>query len=137
MFWLRFARLLASVAWEGVYSLFCLFAFLFLGRRRVWRERIASEMRRGAPSREMRRGAPSSGSGAVAWIAISLGVLVAPGCTQFPGASFERQVENTVWSARVLADQTGEFEGLLADLRKLFFDPEWDQLPGTFEQLGW
>lgn len=78
--------------------------------------------------------------GAIA-LAISLGlsVFLGTGCqSTFPGASFEKQVDELRWSLAVIFDPELEesMESLKSDLRTLF-DPELDQLPETIEMLGW
>jgi hypothetical protein len=66
--------------------------------------------------------------------------LAASGCTSCagPGGSFADQIDNTVWSLRVLSGQSGDLEGLGRDLQWLFDPrPELDDLPQTFCVIGW
>jgi len=44
MFWLRFLRLLGSIAWEGLYNLACMIVFLLPGRRALARARVRQLM---------------------------------------------------------------------------------------------
>ena len=137
MFWLRFLRLLASVVWEGIYSAVCLVVFLVPGRvlagqRSVVRERVRKLMSEPV-SPAMRKNL---------WVflcslAVVLGALGASGCrTAHIRGSFGAQVDNLVWSAERLADQSGDLDSLAGDVGMLL-EPEWGELEDTFRLLGW
>ena len=120
MFFFRFLRLIASVLWEGVCNGASLAAFGLFRRRDTGRAHVRELMTR---------------AGALLVVAAVL-LPATTGCTTFPGASFERQIDQTVWSMRVMTDASGEFDGLVSDILVLT-DPEWGELPSSLEQLGW
>lgn len=136
MFWPRFLRLLASVAFEVLCNAFYLIAFLF--RRRHVRARIRALMLTQADFTAAdadERGSPT-GLKAIACLAFASLCLVSSGCQSFPGASFGRQVDELTWSAKTMVEMPNWKESLLLDLKTLS-DPEWDQMGDSLSQLGW
>lgn len=63
-------------------------------------------------------------------------LLLAGGCSSFPGTSFKRQVEEFNWSVSAMVGTPGWQENLLWDLEVLG-DPEWGELGNSFTMLGW
>jgi len=129
MFWLRFLRLLASIAWEGAYNLVCLLVFVLPWRRRLARDRVRTLMSRTTMQR--------------LWILSSTLVLASAvwlgvGC-HHPGqsGSFQRQIDDFAWSVEVLAEDKDPPMREIAHDLTVTFDPEWGQLAETFQLLGW
>ena len=121
MFWLRFLRLVLSVAAEGIYNAFWLLLFPF--RRRQIRERVRACLY-------------GTGRKPALVLVVVANALLVGGCSAFPGASFENGLAQTEWSVHALVGMPGWRESLGEDLEMLA-DPEWDQLADTFSQLGW
>ena len=70
-----------------------------------------------------------------AWLAVVL-LTAASGCESFPGASFEKRVEELTWSVKVMAEQPRWQEELLFDW-EVFSDPELDKMEDSLSMLGW
>ncbi len=129
MFWLRFLRLLGSMAWEGAYNLACMIAFLLPGRRAAVRGRVRELM---SHPMKQRIWTFLAGCGLLAGV-----VAGGTGCTSGAGGSFSRRVDDTVWSVEAVFDQRGELESLPGDLAFYFYSPEWGQLSDSFSLWGW
>ena len=149
----RASRLICAILAEAIYTFVQLLVFPF--RRRAERARIRSVI----------LGSPQS----IVLLA-AFGLFVISGCrATHPGTSFQKQVDETAWSARELAsmkDAQGSLEedlqafgsgtsidGVVWDMEQLFLSPdartsleddlrefgdfEPEDLPETFEMLGW
>ncbi|HVR74001.1 MAG TPA: hypothetical protein VMT52_06695 [Planctomycetota bacterium] len=125
--YLRLARLGYSILAEGLHGLFHLILFPF--QRRAERARIRSVI---------------VGRGSLQAVLLAAALVAFAGCQEprrgglgpQPGGSFSRQIENLEWSVVELFSMRDWSESLLEDLQTLG-DPELDQLPETFELLGW
>jgi hypothetical protein len=80
----------------------------------------------------------SRAHGAVIVTVLILTLSLAAGCqSTMPGSSFGKQVDELGWSAHELIRMDDALGSLQDDLEVLFCDPELDQLPETFDMLGW
>jgi len=137
MFWFRFLRLLGSIAWEGIYNAACLVVFLIPGRflpgqRAVVRERVRKLMSQPV-SPMMRKNLWVF----VSSLALVLSAAAGTGCrSAHCGGTFADKIDEFAWSAKTLASQKGELDGLQRDVVN-FIDPEWGELEETFRLFGW
>lgn len=120
-FWLTGSLLVMSVLIEAIYSTVAAIHFVFTRKRQ--RERFKA----------MIQGRLTA---ALALCMAALFLMV--GCTSFPGASFEDQVDELSWSAEALASGDGKIEDALLDFHSMFIgDLSAEPLRETFEQFGW
>jgi hypothetical protein len=117
--WFRLVRLVFSVLWEG-----CVFAVQALLFPFFQRRRLRDDVRRALARR----------IGAVVLGGIG---LLGSGCANnFPGAGFQKQVDELGWTAARLVEQPNWHKSLWSDV-KAFTDPELDQFPQSIEMIGW
>ena len=119
MFALKFIRLLASIAIEASYNIFCLSFSLLPGRRNAIQEKMKKAMCR------IRSGAPC-------W-ALAFLLIFAGGCSSCPpGKPLGAEFESTFYLLRETQDPGEE---LSKDLYTIF-GPEWGEFMDTICRLS-